>query len=286
MGWWDAIPWDKIPLFELIGSALLLALPVVVRRLAERALRRDNEFLSDYRRRLLSNLRNGLVFVVLVGMVLIWAPSLRSFALSLTAFAVAFIVATKELILCLSGAFLRAISTSFRVGQWVEVQSIRGEVIDISLLTFTLQEVYADGRLHEFTGRTVTFPNSVLLSAVVKNENFYNRYVFHRFQLTMEVKVDPGPVMESVRESLLRDMEPHLEVAKRYNSVIERKASLDIMGVDPILRLESRSDGRVLLEVTAFLPTHEVLPIEQNAVAAGLAAIREQARQLGTPKES
>jgi hypothetical protein len=102
----------------------------------------------------------------------------------------------------------------------------------------------------------------------------------------MEVKVDPGPVMESVRESLLRDMEPHLEVAKRYNSVIERKASLDIMGVDPILRLESRSDGRVLLEVTAFLPTHEVLPIEQNAVAAGLAAIREQARQLGTPKES
>jgi small-conductance mechanosensitive channel len=219
-------------------------------------------------------------------MVLIWAPSLRSFALSLTAFAVAFIVATKELILCLSGAFLRAISTSFRVGQWVEVQSIRGEVIDISLLTFTLQEVYADGRLHEFTGRTVTFPNSVLLSAVVKNENFYNRYVFHRFQLTMEVKVDPGPVMESVRESLLRDMEPHLEVAKRYNSVIERKASLDIMGVDPILRLESRSDGRVLLEVTAFLPTHEVLPIEQNAVAAGLAAIREQARQLGTPKES
>jgi small-conductance mechanosensitive channel len=244
MGWWDAIPWDKIPLFELIGSALLLALPVVVRRLAERALRRDNEFLSDYRRRLLSNLRNGLVFVVLVGMVLIWAPSLRSFALSLTAFAVAFIVATKELILCLSGAFLRAISTSFRVGQWVEVQSIRGEVIDISLLTFTLQEVYADGRLHEFTGRTVTFPNSVLLSAVVKNENFYNRYVFHRFQLTMEVKVDP------------------------------------------ILRLDSRSDGRVLLEVTAFLPTHEVLPIEQNAVAAGLAAIREQARQLGTPKES
>jgi small-conductance mechanosensitive channel len=285
MGWWDAIPWDKIPLFELIGSALLLALPVVVRRLAERALRRDNEFLSDYRRRLLSNLRNGLVFVVLVGMVLIWAPSLRSFALSLTAFAVAFIVATKELILCLSGAFLRAISTSFRVGQWVEVQSIRGEVIDISLLTFTLQEVYADGRLHEFTGRTVTFPNSVLLSAVVKNENFYNRYVFHRFQLTMEVKVDPGPVMESVRDSLLRDMEPHLEVAKRYNSVIERKASLDIMGVDPILRLESRADGRVLLEVTAFLPTHEVLPIEQNAVAAGLAAIREQARQLGTPKE-
>jgi small-conductance mechanosensitive channel len=282
---WDSIPWSKIPMLELAGTILLLSLPVVIRRLAERSLRRENEFLSEHRRRLLSNLRNGLVFVVLIGMVLIWAPSLRSFALSLTAFAVAFIIATKELILCLSGAFLRAVSTSFRVGHWVEVHQIRGEVIDISLLTFTVQEVYADGRLHEFTGRTVTFPNSVLLNSVVTNENFYNRYVFHRFRLYMDVSIDPQPVINAVRVSLVNDMSPHMEVAKRYNSLIERKASLDIMGVDPILRLESRDDTKVLLEVTAFLPTHEVLIMEQNAVEAGLCQIRSQARTLRTSQD-
>jgi small-conductance mechanosensitive channel len=139
--------------------------------------------------------------------------------------------------------------------------------------------------LHEFTGRTVTFPNSVLLNSVVINENFYNRYVFHRFRLNMDVQVDPQPVMQAVSSSLLRDMAPHVEVAKRYNSLIERKASLDIMGVEPILRLESRDDTKVLLEVTAFLPTHEVLVMEQNAVAAGLSEIRTQARILQNPTE-
>lgn len=265
-----------LPLRELTGTVLLFGLAAVLRFLAQRAVRRQGVFLNDHRRRLLANIRNGLFFVVVIGLVLIWAPSLRTLALSLTAFAVAIIVATKELILCLSGAFVRAASTPFRVGHWIEVQGVRGEVIDITLLTFTVQELYADGRSHEFTGRTVTFPNSVLLTTLVRNENFYNRFVFHRFVVHMDIEIDPAPVEDAVSESLQRDMAPHQEVARRYNALIEHKAGLDIMGTEPRFRLETGPEGRVRLEAVMFMPTHEAATFERNAVRAALASIRAQ----------
>lgn len=265
-----------LPLRELTGTVLLLGLAAVLRFLAQRAVRRQGVFLNDHRRRLLANIRNGLFFVVVIGLVLIWAPSLRTLALSLTAFAVAIIVATKELILCLSGAFVRAASTPFRVGHWIEVQGVRGEVIDITLLTFTVQELYADGRSHEFTGRTVTFPNSVLLTTLVRNENFYNRFVFHRFVVHMDIEIDPAPVEDAVSDSLQRDMAPHQEVARRYNALIEHKAGLDIMGTEPRFRLETGPEGRVRLEAVMFMPTHEAATFERNAVRAALASIRTQ----------
>jgi len=224
--------------------------------------------------------------MVVVGLVFIWAPSLRTFALSLTAFAAAIIVATKELILCLSGSFVRAASTPFRVGNWVEVQGVRGEVIDISLMTFTIQELYADGRSHEFTGRTVTFPNSVLLTTPVRNENFYNRFVFHRFMVHMDMEIDPGPVEKALCDSLLRDRAPHQEVARRYNALIEHKAGLDIMGIEPRLRLETGPEGRVRLEAVMFMPTHQAMEFEQNAVRAALAEVRRQKAAQGAARKA
>lgn len=271
------------PWREVVGTLLLLAMAGGIRMLAQRTVRRQGEFLTEHRRRLLANIRNALFFVVVIGLVLIWAPSLRTAALSLTAFTVAIILATKELILCLSGAFVRAASTSFRVGNWIDVQSVRGEVIDITLLTFTVQELYADGRLHEFTGRTVTFPNSVLLTTPVRNENFYNRFVFHRFVLHLDMDLDPAPVERVICDSLIAAMEPHQEVARRYNALIEHKAGLDIMGTEPRVRLETGSEGRVRLETVMFMPTHQASDFEQTAIRAALTEIRAQKAAVAKP---
>ncbi len=45
---------------------------------------------------------NTMVFVLLVGLVVIWAHELQAFGLSLVALAAALVLATKELILCWS----------------------------------------------------------------------------------------------------------------------------------------------------------------------------------------
>lgn len=271
---------ESLPRFgpEIVSTLLLAAGYLGLRWLAQRQLRKDPaDEGAEQARRLLVNLKSALIVLLLLGLFFIWAPEIRTFALSLTAFAVAIILATKELILCVSGTILRTTSGAFGVGDWIEVGGVRGEVLDRTLLSTTLQELHNDGPVHEFTGRTVVVPNSQFLTTPVRNERFYRRYVIHSFVLVLERDVDLAAVEAAVRGSLTHSMAPHAEVAQRYNALIERRAGIDLIDLTPRIRLQMTNEGRLRLTVSAFLPTREAVSIERRAVDAALAAARPPA---------
>ena len=89
-------------------------------------------------RRSNANVRNGLLLAS-VGLMMNWEPQLRTLALSLKAIAVAVVVATRELLLCLSGSALRTFISAYAIGDYVEIGAFKGEVIDISLLATRLR---------------------------------------------------------------------------------------------------------------------------------------------------
>lgn len=260
----------NLPLRELLGSVLLVVLLSTVRIAFERYMRSQDSFLSHSRRRVLSNVRNAILFLILVGLALIWAPALRTFALSLTAFLVAIIFATKELILCLSGGLLRASSGAVRVGDWVDINGIHGEVVHQDIFTMHIQEIPSDGRSYDYTGRTVTVPNSLLLTAAVKNENFFNKYVYHQFQIVIDADLDHRAVEKAVIDSLNAQMAAHHDLAARYNHVIEKKAGIDMQDIDPRANIDITNEGRVRIRFVAFMPTRLAVKFEQEAVRAGL----------------
>mgnify|MGYP001215256827 CR=1 FL=1 len=59
----------------------------------------------------------------------------------MVAIAVALVIATKELILCVSGALIKGGARSFNIGDRIQVKEFRGDVIDQNLLTTTILEV-------------------------------------------------------------------------------------------------------------------------------------------------
>ena len=133
---------------------------------------------------------------------MIWAPQLRTFALSLTAVAIAIVVATKELILCLSGAALRTITRAFSVGDIVEIGSSKGEVLDLNLLAARLNEFEEhDGSIVP-TGRTIIIPYSLLFSSPAKVLPHTNGQAPHSFDLTFEPDVDIFALQEKSSWSL------------------------------------------------------------------------------------
>ncbi len=169
-----------------LASATLLAALFAIRFLVGRALKRWEGFPPLVARRWTASLRNVLILVAIVGLVMIWAPQLRTFALSLTAFAVASVIAMKELILCFSGSALRALSRAYSVGDYIEIGGKRGDVMDFNLLVTRLREFEKqDGSFHR-TGKEIILPHSLLFSMPVRVEGHAGGRVKHVFSMTFE----------------------------------------------------------------------------------------------------
>jgi small-conductance mechanosensitive channel len=263
-----------------ISSLIVVLTAIALRYGVGRYISGRVEITGEQRRRLRANLRNALFLAAVVALVVIWAPALRTFVLSIAAFTVAIILATKELILCLSGSMVAAAGKALKIGSWIEVGAIRGEVVDHTVLTTTLQELGRDANAYAFTGRTVVLPNSVYLTTPITNERFHKRFVYHTVPLVMDAAVDPAPVARAMQEAMAEARADGAERARRYLGAIEARADVAMPPPDPQSRVAVLADGKVKVTVTAFVPAHEAGRIERATVEAGLAALRARHREM------
>jgi small-conductance mechanosensitive channel len=265
---------DYVATRGLIGSAALVLVVLALRFLLIRAIRGRSDILSQEQRRRITAIKSMALFAIAVGLVLIWASQLQTLALSLAAFAVAIVLATKELVLCVSGTLLRASSRAFQVGDWIEVAGLRGEVIDRNVFATTIEEIGCGPCGHEYTGRTVTIPNSLFLTHGVRNDNFLKRYVYHQFSVTVEPVADVAAAKAFLVQRAEAWCAPFMALARRYIARIERKAGVDIPDPEPRVRLTTTDAGRYVFTATVFCPTKEAIAIEQRIIEDFLAFVR------------
>lgn len=278
------LPFDLTVLLQLdlLASLLLFVALWIARKIAVGAIRARGELPAYNQRRLIASSRNVFLILLLVGLVLIWAPQLRTFALSLTAVAVAIVVATKELILCLSGAVLRATTRAFTVGDWIEVGGIRGEVTDHTALATTLHEFGAGPHAYMPTGRTIVLPNSMLLTTPVLNQTAFRDHTFHRFAVTLDPAPDIRGARAAAQEIVRRRFAPFSEGATRANAAIERRTHADIPDPAPVIRFCTTDIGKFRIEVTLFCPSQEAERLESEITCDLLDALqRLEADQEG-----
>ncbi|MEM6908153.1 MAG: mechanosensitive ion channel domain-containing protein [Pseudomonadota bacterium] len=121
---------------------------------------------------------------------MIWAPQLRTFALSLTAVAVAIVIATKELILCLSGSAYRTFTQAYVVGDIIETGAHRGQVMEINLLSTKLNELHPREGSIRLSGSSVIVPHSLLFSMPARVLAKKGGRTTHVFQLVFEPEID------------------------------------------------------------------------------------------------
>jgi hypothetical protein len=104
IGW---LPLNSAIMLDGLKSLILLVSLVITRALIVRWIFRNPNLSIESKRRWVVTTRNSIVFAFVVGLVVIWAHELQAFAVSIVALAAALVLATKELILCWSGAALR-----------------------------------------------------------------------------------------------------------------------------------------------------------------------------------
>ncbi len=261
MNWWPYSDSALIP--DILKSLILLAIVLVARLVLARAILRSEALSIETRRRWVLTTRNGLALIFMIGLVFIWFHELSTFAVSLVAIAVALVLATKELILCLSGTVLRAGTNAYTLGDRIEIVGTRGNVIDQNLLATTVLEIGPGRTSSQYTGRAVIFPNSLLLSHPVINETFMKEYVVHIVTIPLTSQDDWQQAEKLLLDIATNECAPFMQEARQHMKQLEGKAWLDAPSVQPRVSIQLPEPGRINLLLRIPAPAHRTSRLEQ-----------------------
>ncbi|MFV0449184.1 MAG: mechanosensitive ion channel family protein [Vibrio sp.] len=254
---------DFLSTHKMLLTLLILLVVWLVRRLVLAHIRGDVAFITEEQRKWMSRTKNGAFTVTVIVLFMLWQSEISQFALSVTAIAVAIVVASKEIILCFTGSIQRASSRSFRIGDWIEVGSISGEVIEHNMMATVIQEIALQKAHYHYTGKTATLPNSMFFIHPVKNLNFMKRYVFHDITIVVPDFVNLFPLVPQIHQRIEAHFAHFMDVARRYNSVIEKHAGVDLPGADPHVEITSTAAGEQVVHIKIFCPTERATYLEQ-----------------------
>lgn len=245
----------------LITTFVMVAVVLVARALLIRQIRGKSEILNKDQRKLINRIKNAAIGFILVFLIFIWAPQIQTFALSLTAVAVAVVLTTKELLMCLTGSFLRGAGKAFHVGDWITLDNMSGEVMEINTLSTVLEEL--DPKTRSFTGRTLHIPNSKFLTSTVENANFLKHYIYHTINLTVAHQdVNPGALLSALEEIVEKHYAPHQKAAERFNKMVERKTAIDFSDAKAEYSIHTTDQGHYTFGIKFFAPTKEFTQLE------------------------
>lgn len=205
---------------RLVASVVVVVTVLLVRLLVVRVIRRTRWRSDMDRLAWLARVRWTTFFTLLGGLVMVWATQIEAVAVSAVALAAAIVIATKELILCISGGVVRIAGEAFSIGDRIEVGEVRGDVVDLGLFTTTVLEV---GAGQQRTGRSVTLPNSLFLATPVVNETHTDEFVLHSVTVPVAATEDWARAERALLAAAQHACEPHLEGARKH---MERKATL------------------------------------------------------------
>lgn len=221
----------------LFSTLFLIVTMLLLHAVASRIIRR-RVVSTELRRKWLVQSRNGLLLLTLLGLFMIWGEELRTLALSVVAIAVAFVVATKELIMCITGSLLKTGAGSFDIGDRIQVKDFRGDVIDQNLLVTTILEVGPGKITHQRTGRMIVLPNALFVSEPVINESFTHDFVLHVFIVPFMRKDDWRAAQQALLIAASKHCAHNLEIIRRHMFKVSARLGLEVPTVDPRVTLQ------------------------------------------------
>ena len=226
----------------------------------------------EAKRRWVVSARNTMVFVLLVGLVVIWAHELQAFAVSLVALAAALVLATKELILCWSGAALRVGGKAYSVGDRIQIAGYRGVVLDHDIFTTKLLEIGPGQASHLYTGRVTMFPNSLLLTNALVKENPGQEYGLYLLVIPLRDKEDWREAERHLLDAAKAECSLFMEEAGRHMKLLEQTTLLEAPSPEPRITIQLSETGRIQLVLRFPAPDRGRSRIEQAILRRYLTA--------------
>ncbi len=233
-------------LYGILRSLLLIILICLVLYLVDVAV---NRFLSDAHRERtrLHTLRVVIRFalqalaVLFIAFVIFGAPSQTPTVLGLAGAGLT--VAMKDFIVAFFGWFVLMGRNGMRVGDYVEINGVAGEVVEINLLRTVLLETGNWTDTGHPTGRKVAFVNSFAIEGHFFNFSTTGQWLWDELQIVVPSTQDPYPIIGAIQKLVQGETEKNARAAEQEWSQSTSHYKVHATSAAPAVNLRPTNDG-------------------------------------------
>jgi small-conductance mechanosensitive channel len=173
-------------------------------------------------------------------------------------------VAMKDFIVAFFGWFVLMGKNGLRVGDWVEINGVAGEVVEINLLRTVLLETGNWNETGHPTGRKVAFVNNYAIEGHFFNFTTSGQWMWDELQITVPPNQDPYPLLDSIQETVEKETQANAAAAEKEWKNAASNYKVSSVSAAPTVNLRPTSAG---VEVHVRYITHAQ---ERSAIRARL----------------
>ena len=194
-------------------------------------------------------------------------------------------VACKDFIMGFIGWFLLMGRNGLRVGDWVEIDGVVGEVVEIGLLRTVLLETGNWTDSGHPTGRKVAFVNSYAIEGHFFNFSTAGQWLWDEVQILVPASENPYPMIDAIQKMVAEQTAANVEAAEQewqrskghYRAQpVSAAPAVSLRptssGIDVHVRYITRAGERHAMKTRLYQSLVELLHARQSDPAAAASA--------------
>jgi small-conductance mechanosensitive channel len=275
---------ERAALHNLMECLLWILLVVLLVYLANRLIDRLFSGMTAENKRI-DTLRSVVKFAaevlgaIVIAFIVFGMPSQATTILGLAGAGLT--VASKDVIMAFFGWFLLMGRNGIRVGDWVEIEGVGGEVIEIGLLKTVLLETGNWTDAGHPTGRQVSFVNSFAIEGHYFNFSTSGQWMWDELQLNLPADQDPYVLIDGLQKLVTKDTEENARKAEEEWQHTTTRYHVQAFSATPAINVRPTGSGvevRVRY-ITRAYERHETRKRLYEAVVALMHGKREEVKQ-------
>ena len=179
--------------------------------------------------------------VVLILLVIFGTPKETPTILGLATAALT--VALQDFLLAFLGWFILVGKNGMHVGDWVEINGVGGEVIEVGLFRTTLLETGALEDKGHPTGRRIALMNSYAIRGTYFNFSTSGQWMWDEISVTIPASADTGAFVEKIHATVLKETEENTRLAEQEWKRSAHGVGLSRFNAIPVVNLRPTGSG-------------------------------------------
>lgn len=257
---------QSLALIFLIGVCMVMCDALVRRLMADQGLdRRRSQTLRS-----ILELSIQVLGVVLILLVIFGTPRETPTILGLATAALT--IALQDFIIAFLGWFVLIGKNGIHVGDWVEINGVGGEVIDVRLFSTTLLETGALADKGLPTGRRITFMNGYAIRGQYFNFSTSGQWMWDEITLSLPASDNIHALLERIQQAVVSETGKNAELAEqewkrgahgntlsRFSATAVENLQPSASGIEVMVRYVTRASERFEVRNRLYQKLIEVL---------------------------